>query len=81
MPKEAVTPWGAHAGAGSCQDLWIHGRGMPCQSIFACRACDLMGAACSRRTTARGRGSSQLVRSFSSWEGLMLERFLENSLL
>jgi len=23
--KEAVTPWGAHTGAGSWQDLWSHG--------------------------------------------------------
>jgi len=24
-PKEAVSPWRARAGAGSCQDLWTHG--------------------------------------------------------
>jgi len=42
-PKEAVNPWGAHAGAGSCQDLWTHGERSPCRSRLAGRACDPMG--------------------------------------
>jgi len=28
--KEDVTPWEAHAGGGSCQDLWTHGERSPC---------------------------------------------------
>jgi len=31
-PKQAVTPWGAHAGASSCQDLWTSGERSPHQS-------------------------------------------------
>ena len=58
-PKEAVTLWGAHAGAGSCQDLWTHGERSPRWSRFAGRACDTVwthtGAACSWRTAPRGR--------------------------
>ena len=57
--KEAVTPWGAHAGAGSCQDLQTHGERSPHQSRFADRACDPMGthseAACSGRTAPHGK--------------------------
>jgi len=41
--KEAVTLWGAHAGAGSCQDLQASGERSPCWSRFAGRACDPMG--------------------------------------
>jgi len=33
--KEAVTPWGARAGADSCQDLWTHGERSPRRSRFA----------------------------------------------
>jgi len=41
--KEAVTPWGAPAGAGSWQDLWSRGERSPHWSRFAGRACDPMG--------------------------------------
>jgi len=42
-PKEAVTLWNTHAGAGSWQDLWPCGERSPCQSRFAGRACDPAG--------------------------------------
>ena len=38
-PKEAVTLWKAHAGAGSWQDLWTHGKRSPRWSRFAGRIC------------------------------------------
>ncbi|GAB0183460.1 zinc finger and BTB domain-containing protein 5 [Grus japonensis] len=38
--KEAVTPWEAHTGASSWQDLWPHGERSPCRSRFAGRTCD-----------------------------------------
>jgi len=41
--KEAVTSWGACAGAGCCQDLQTCGEKSPCQSRFAGRACDPVG--------------------------------------
>jgi len=41
--KEPVTPWGARAGEGSCQDLWTSGERSPCRSRFAGRTCDPMG--------------------------------------
>jgi len=41
--KEAVTLWGACAGAGSWQDLRTCGERSPCQSRFAGRACDTVG--------------------------------------
>jgi len=40
--KEAVTLWGACAGAGSCQDLWTCGERSPCWKRCAGRVCDLM---------------------------------------
>ncbi|CAN0042225.1 unnamed protein product, partial [Bubo scandiacus] len=38
--KKAVTPWEAHAGAGSWQNLWSHGERSPPWSRFAGRTCD-----------------------------------------
>ncbi|GAB0206975.1 hypothetical protein GRJ2_003163100 [Grus japonensis] len=43
VPKEAVAPWEARAGAGSWQDLWTHGERSPCRSRFAGRTCDPVG--------------------------------------
>jgi len=37
-----MTPWGAHAGAGSCQDLWTCEERSPLWSRFAGRTCDPM---------------------------------------
>jgi len=42
-PKEAVTLWEAHAGAGSWQNLWTCGERSPRRSRFAGRACDPAG--------------------------------------
>jgi len=61
--KEAVTPWGAHAGAGSCQDLWPRGERSPGWSRFAERACDLVGDPC---------WSSLCLKDCTSWKGPML---------
>jgi len=70
--KEAVTLWGAHAEAGSCQDLWTHGERSPRRSRFAGRACDLPG----------GPTLEQSVpEDCTPWEGPMLGWFVENGLL
>jgi len=53
--KVAVTPWGAHTGAGSCQDLWTHG-----ESRFAGRACDPVGDPC---------WNSLFLKDCSPWKG------------
>ena len=45
-PKEAGTPWEAHTGAGSWQDLWPHGKRSPHWSRFAGGTCDAMGDPC-----------------------------------
>jgi len=42
VPNLAVTPWGAHTGAGSWWDLWTRGERSPGWSRFADRACDLV---------------------------------------
>jgi len=41
--KQAVSPWGARTGAGSCQDLWTRAERRPCWSRFASRSCDPVG--------------------------------------
>jgi len=85
--KEAVTLWGACAGAGSCQDLRTHGEGNPHQIRFAGRACDpvwdprwssLFLKDC---TPWVGPMLGQFMESCSLWEGLTLEKFVENCLL
>jgi len=58
--KEAVTPWGACAGAGSCQDLQTRGERSPPWSKFAGRACDPVGFP---------RWSSLFLKDCSLWEG------------
>jgi len=68
-PKEAATPWGACAGAGSWQDLWPHGERSPHGSRVAGRACDPVGDAC---------WSSLFLEDCTPWEGPTLEKFVEN---
>jgi len=58
--KEAVTPWEAHAGAGSCQDLQTCGERSPRWSRFAGRACDLVGT---------HTWSSLSLKDCTPWEG------------
>ncbi|GAB0186109.1 hypothetical protein GRJ2_001076200 [Grus japonensis] len=80
--KEAVTPWEAHAGTSSWQDLWPHGE----RSRFAVRTCDPMGdprwsslllKVC---TPWKGPMLEQFVKNCSPWEGLTLEQFVEDCL-
>jgi len=84
--KEAVTPWGAHAEAGSCQDLQTHGERSPRRSRFAGRACDLVedphwsSLFLKDCTLWDGHMLGQFVKSCSPWEGLKLEKFVENCL-
>jgi len=84
--KDALTLWGACAGAGSCQDLWTHGLRSPGQSRFAGGICDPVGDPhwnsvflkdCS---PWKGPTLGQFVKSCSLWEGLTLEQFMENCL-
>jgi len=85
--KEAVTPWGAHSGAGSCQDLRTHGERSSRQSRFAGWACDPLGDPhwsslfLKDCTPWEGPTLGQFVKSCSPWEGLTLEKFMENYLL
>ena len=85
-PKEAVTPWGARAGAGSWQDLRTRGERSPCRSRFAGRTCDPMGGPrwsslfLKDCTLWEGSILEQLVKNCSAWEGLTLENFLQNRL-
>jgi len=86
--KESVTLWGAHTGAGSCQDLWAHGERSPHRSRFADRACGPVGDPCwtslflkdctlwKGRAAAHGKDSSSrsLWRSVSHERDLMLEQ-------
>jgi len=67
-PKEAVTQWGVHAGAGSWKDLWTCGERSPRCSRFAGRACDSVG----------GGTLEQFMKNCNSWEGLVLEQFMED---
>jgi len=84
--KKAVTPWGACAGAGSCQDLLIHGERSPRQSRFVSRVCDPMGDPrwgslfLKDCTLWKGPTLGQLVKSCSPWEGFTLEKFVKNCL-
>jgi len=81
-----VTPWGARAGAGSCQDLWTRGKRSPCQSRFAVRACDPVGDPCWSSlflkdcTPWEGPTMGQFMKSCSLWEGFMLEKSVESCL-
>ncbi|GAB0175634.1 hypothetical protein GRJ2_000028600 [Grus japonensis] len=84
--KEAVTPWEAHVGASSWQDLWPHGERSPRWSRFAGRTCDPMGDPCWSSlllkvyTPWKGPTMEQL-KNCSPWEGLTLEKFMEDCLL
>ncbi|PKU39412.1 suppression of tumorigenicity 5 protein isoform x4 [Limosa lapponica baueri] len=66
MLKEAVTPWEAHAGAGSWLDLWVRNRQ---SSLFL-----------KDYTPWKGHALEQLIKNCSLWEGLMFEKFMENCL-
>ncbi|GAB0186393.1 EH domain-containing protein 4 [Grus japonensis] len=68
-PKEAVTLWEAHTGAGSWQDLWTHGEKSPCWSRFAGRTCDPMGDRSWRNL---------VLKDCTPWKGPMLEQFAKN---
>jgi len=78
--KEAVTPWGVGAGAGSCQDLQTRRERSPRRSRFAGRACDPMGDPhwsslfLKDCTSWKGPTLGQFVKSCSPWEGLTLEQ-------
>ena len=84
--KEAVTLWGARAGAASCQDLRTNGEKSPHQSRFGGRACDPVGDP--RRSSLflrdctpwKGPTLGQFVKNLHRWEGLMLDQFVENCL-
>ncbi|GAB0204754.1 zinc finger and BTB domain-containing protein 5 [Grus japonensis] len=67
--KEAVTPWEAHAGASSWQDLWPRGERSPGWSRFAGRTCDPVGDP---------RWSSLVLKVCTLWERPMLEQFVKN---
>ena len=58
--KEAVTPWGVCAGAGSWQDLQTPGERSPCQSRYSGRACDPVGDP---------HWSSLFLKGCTLWEG------------
>jgi len=70
-PKGAVTLQRACAGAGSWQDLWIHGERSPHWSRFAGRTCDPM---------EDPRWSSLFLKPCTPWAELMLQKFMENCL-
>jgi len=84
--EEAVTPWGARAGAGSCQDLWTRGERSPHWSRFAGRACDHMGDPGWSSLFLKdcipweGPTQRQFMKNCSPWEGFALEKFVENCL-
>ena len=59
-PKEALAVWRPCAGAGSWQDLWLHGERSPGWSRFTGRTCDLVGYP---------RSKSLFLKESSLWEG------------
>jgi len=67
--KEAVTPWGARARAGSCQDLWTHRERSPRWNRFAGRACDPVGDP---------RWSSLFLKDCTPWKGTTLGQFVKS---
>jgi len=75
-----VTPCRACTGAGSCQDLWIHGERSPHQSRFGGRACDPVGDPhwsspfLKDYTPWKGPTLGQFMKNCSPWEGLKLEQ-------
>ncbi|XP_027556456.1 suppression of tumorigenicity 5 protein isoform X3 [Neopelma chrysocephalum] len=68
-PKEAVTLWEAHAGAGSWKDLWTRGERSPLWSRFAVRTWDLGGNA---------RWSRLFLKNCTLWKGPTLEQLMKN---
>jgi len=82
--KEAVTPWGAHTGAGPWQDLRTRGERSPRRSRFAGRACAPVGDPCWRSVFLRdyspwkGPTLGQFVKNCTPWEGPTVEQFVKN---
>jgi len=83
QPKEVVTLWKAHAGAGSWKDLWR--QRSSCWSRFAGRTCEPVGDPrwsslfLKDCTQWEGPMLEQFVKNCSLWEGLMLEKLMESS--
>jgi len=86
-PKQAVTLWRTHSGAGSWQDLWACEGRTPHRSRFAGRTCDPVGdpywsslflRAC---TPWKGHTLEQFVKNCSPWEGPTLEQLMQNCVL
>jgi len=81
-----VNPWGACAGSGSCQDLWLHGETSALWSRFAGRAGEPMGDPhwsslfLKDCTPWEGPTLGQFMKSCSLWEGLTLEKFVKDCL-
>jgi len=63
--KEAVTPWGARTGEGSCQDLQTCGERIPCWS----GACD---------PVADPRWSSLFLKDCTLWKGPTLKQLMKS---
>jgi len=61
--------------------LRTHGEGSPPWSRFAGRTCDAMEDPRWSSPFMKGPTLGQFVKSCSPWEGLMLEKFVENCLL
>ena len=81
-----MTPWEAHTGAGSWQDLWTRGERSPGWSRFAGRTCDPVGdprwSSLFLKDCTPWKGSmlEQFVKNCSPWEGLTLEKFVKDCL-
>jgi len=69
-PREAVTPWRAHTGAGSWKEMWPVKRG-PHWSRFACRTCDPVGDP---------KWRSLFLKDCTPWKGSTLERIVKDSM-
>jgi len=87
MPlKETAIPWRAHAGAGSCQDLWTRGERSPRWSRFAGRACEPVedphwSSLFWKDCVLWKRLMLEQLVTCNLWEGLTLEKFMKDCLL
>ncbi|KAJ7407520.1 Hepatocyte nuclear factor 4-gamma [Willisornis vidua] len=93
--KKAITCWEDHTRPGSCQDLWLHGKGSLHWNWFAGRTCDPEGGPMLEQPVPEGLNSverkacflhqgnvlEQFMKSCSPWQTHMLEKFMENCLL
>ena len=81
-----MTPWEAHAGAGSWQDLRICGERSPRWSSFSGRTCDPLedsrwsNVLLKDCTLWKGPTLEQFVKNCSPWEGATPEKFMEDCL-